>query len=190
MRPACPPHQVAIEYAHEEIFDFLVNNSPPNLQLLAYCAKGDADAAQRMAVENPGIVRQLSEADLRQLIHAAWTGKAEIVRLMAALGFDLRIRDDDLMTPLHAAAFQGFANVIAVLLEADDDAPLDWLNGYGGTPLTTCLYGRQHNWRSDGDYRASLRLLVEAGSEVKAEWLPTGDDEVDAILRSGLNVEC
>ena len=184
------PHQVAIEYAHEEIFAFLVNNSPPDLQLLAYCAKGDADAAQRIAAENPGIVRQLSEGDLRQLIHAAWTGKAEIVRLMAGLGFNLHIRDDDLMTPLHAAAFQGFANVIAVLLEADDDAPLDWLNGYGGTPLTTCLYGRQHNWRSDGDFPASLRLLVEAGSAVKAEWLPTGDDEVDAILRAGLNVEC
>lgn len=109
---------------------------------------------------------------------------------MAGLGFNLHIRDDDLMTPLHAAAFQGFANVIAVLLEADDDAPLDWLNGYGGTPLTTCLYGRQHKWRSDGDFPASLRLLVEAGSAVKAEWLPVGDDEVDAILRAGLNVEC
>ena len=69
-----------------------------------------------------------------QLIHAAWTGKADVVALMASLGFDLHIADDDRMTPLHAAAFHGFADVIRILLEADENPPLDKLNGYGGTP--------------------------------------------------------
>ena len=120
------------------------------------------------------------------MIHAAWTGKADAVDLMAALGFDLHIRDDDLMTPLHAAAFHGFADVISVLLAADDKPPLDWLNGYGGTPLGTCMYGRQHSWRAEGDFPASIKLLVEAGSEINADWLPTGDAEVDAALRAGI----
>ena len=105
---------------------------------------------------------------------------------MAALGFNLHIRDDDAMTPLHSAAFHGFAGVTEALLQADDDPPLDWLNGYGGTPLTTCLYGRNHSWRSDGDFPASLQLLAAAGSEVKAEWLPTGDEAMDAVLRDVL----
>ena len=76
--------------------------------------------------------------------------------------------------------------MIAVLLDADAAPPLTWLNGYGGTALTTCLYGRQHTWRSDGDFPASVKLLVDAGSEVRAEWLPTGDEAIDAILQTRL----
>ena len=105
---------------------------------------------------------------------------------MAALGFDLHIRDDDDMTPLHWAAFHGQAGVITALLDADADPPLGWLNAFGGTPLTTCLYGARHSWRGDGDHAASLKLLVEAGSEVKADWLPHPDEAFDGILRAGL----
>lgn len=180
------PHQVALEFERADIFEALIKQSPTNVRLLAYCAAGDREAAQRIAAAQPDIVPQLAEGDRRQLIHAAWTGKADVVSLMASLGFDLHIRDDDAMTPLHAAAYHGFADVIGALLAADDDPPLDWLNGYGGTPLTTALYGRQHTWRDDGDFPASLRLLVDAGSEVRAEWLPTGDEATDDALRAGL----
>ena len=181
------PHQVALEYRHDAIFVYLIEQSPADVQLLAFCAQANAEAARRIAVENPRLVAGMPAADRRQLIYAAWTGDVEVVRLMASLGFDLHIYDDDKMMPLHAAAFHGFADVIAALLEADDEPPLAWLNGYGGTPLTTCLYGRRNSWRDDGDFPASFRLLVDAGSEVRAEWLPTGDDSVDAILRSGLD---
>ena len=178
------PHQAALEYGRVEIFDRLIALSPPDAQLLSYCAGGNADGAQRIAEANPEIIPQLADDDRRQLIHAAWTGKANVVELMASLGFDLHIRDDDAMTALHAAAFHGFADVIRALLDADEAPPLDWLNGYGGTPLATCLYGRRHSWRGDGDFPASVKLLVEAGSEVKAEWLPTGDEAIDEALRS------
>ena len=180
------PHQVALESGQDDIFDHLVGQSPLDVKLLAYCAQGNALAARTIVSERPDLAAGLPEADQRQLIHAAWTGKAEVVRLMASLGFNLHIRDDGAMTPLHSAAFHGFAAVIEALLQGDDDPPLDWLNGYGGTPLTTCLYGRNHSWRSDGDFPASLQLLAAAGSEVKAEWLPTGDDEMDDVLRAAL----
>lgn len=180
------PHQVALECEQREIFARLVAQSPTDVQLLAYCAAGDREAAQRITAAHPDIVPRYADGDRRQLIHAAWTGKVDVVALMASLGWDLHILDDDLMMPLHAAAYHGFAEVIRALLEADNDPPLDWLNVYGGTPLTTALYGRQHTWRSDGDFPASLRLLVEAGSEVKAEWLPSGDEAIDKILRAGV----
>ncbi|MCY3979927.1 MAG: hypothetical protein OXG23_17640 [Chloroflexi bacterium] len=177
------PHQAALEYGRAEIFTKLIDSSPPDVQLLAYCAQGNREAAGQIAEVNPEIVAELADRDRRQLIHAAWTGKADVVELMASLGFDLHIVDDDAMTPLHAAAFHGFADVIRALLDADEAPPLDWLNGYGGTPLATCLYGRQHSWRSDGDFPASVKLLVNAGSAVKAEWLPTGDKALDEVLR-------
>ncbi|MCY3865166.1 MAG: hypothetical protein OXG68_06975 [Chloroflexi bacterium] len=180
------PHQVALEYERADIFDALIKQSPTDVTLLALCARGDREAAQRIAEAHPEILPQLAEGDRRQLIHAAWTGKADVVALMASLGFDLHIRDDDAMTPLHAAAFHGFADVIGALLDTDDDPPLDWLNGYGGTPLATCMYGRAHSWRGDGDFPASMKLLVDAGSEVRAEWLPTGDEAIDDALRAGI----
>ena len=180
------PHQVALEYGHDEIFAYLIERSPSDVQLLAYCAQANAEAARRVVEDNPEIVANMADADRRQLIYAAWTGNVAVVKLMASLGFDLHIYDDDKMMPLHSAAFHGFADVIAALLEADDEPPLDRLNGYGGTPLTTCLYGRNNSWRKDGDYLASLKLLIEAGSEVRAEWLPTGDETIDAVLRAGI----
>ncbi len=179
-------HQVALEYERDNIFAFLIEQSPIDAQLLAYCAQANADAASRIVFEYPGLIANLSDVDCRQLIYPAWTGNVEVVKLMASLGFDLHVYDDDKMMPLHSAAFHGFADVIAALLEADDNPPLDWLNGYGGRPLTTCLYGRNNSWRKDGDYPASLKLLIEAGSEVRAEWLPTGDETIDAVLRAGV----
>ena len=180
------PHQVAIELGQSDILDFLIVQSPQDIQLLAHCAAGNRDQAMRIHRDNPDLVASLPEREQRQLIHAAWTGKADVARLMAELGFNLHIADDDKMTPLHAAAFHGFADVIAVLLAADKSPPLSELNAYGGTPLTTCLYGSQHSWRKDGDFPVSIQLLVEAGSEVRANWLPTGDEAVDAALRLGL----
>ena len=180
------PHQVALECEQSEIFARLLAQSPLDAQLLAHCAQGDREAARRIASAQPDMVANYAADDRRQLIHAAWTGKADVVALMASLGFDLHIRDDDAMTPLHAAAFHGFADVIRALLEADEDPPLDWLNGYGGSPLATCLYGRAHSWRGDGDFPASVKLLVDAGSAVKAEWLPSGDAAIDEALRAGI----
>ncbi len=183
------PHQVALEVGRDDIFARLLKQSPPDIELLARCAEANAEAARQIVAAQPDIVAQLTAGQRRQLIHAAWTNKADSVQLMAALGFDLHISDDDKMTPLHAAAFHGFADVIRVLLEADDEPPLSWLNGYGGTPLTTCLYGRQHSWRDDGDFPASMKLLVEAGSEVRADWLPTGDEAIDDVLKRALDAD-
>ena len=183
------PHQAALEYGHDEIFALLTARSPIDAQLLAHCAAGAEDAARQIVAANPGIVAQVSAADSRQLIYAAWSNQIEVARLMASLGFDLHVIDDDRMTPLHAAAFHGFVEVIQALLEADEEPPLDWLNGYGGTPLATCLYGKRHGWRGDGDYPASIKLLVDAGSEARADWLPSGDDAIDEIFSAALEAQ-
>lgn len=177
------PHEVALFYGHSEIFDYLTGQSPPDVKLLAYCAAGNTEAARRIARQNPALLSQLQATDHRQLLHAAGTGRLAQVKLMAGLGFDLHVRDDDAMTPLHWAAFHGCRAVLAYLLEIDSEPPLTWLNGYGGTPLSTCLYGSQHSWRHGGDHAACLQLLVAAGSEVNPGWLPTGDPAFDAILK-------
>ena len=72
-------HQVAMLFGHEEILAYLLAQSPPDVQLLAHCAAGDADAARRIVDEHPGLVAALPEADQRQLLQAAWAGNIEAV---------------------------------------------------------------------------------------------------------------
>lgn len=59
----------------------------------------------------------------------------------------------------------------------------------GGTLLDNCLYGSLLGWSCETsacDYPAAIRLLLEAGARVRPEYLPTGLDDVDAVLREHL----
>ncbi len=181
------PHQVALQFEKTEIFTLLIEASPPELQLLAYCAKADDDSAKMLLNRYPNLLDKIRQADQQQLIHAAWNRETDALKLMLDLGFDPHIIDAEKMTPLHRASFHGFSEIVTLLLEADANPPLDQLNDYGGTPLTTCLYGSRHSWRDDGDFETTLRLLVSAGSPIQAEWIPTGNDAFDVILREGLS---
>lgn len=179
------PHQVALQFEHHDIFTYLVEQSPRDVQLLAYCANGDDTRASALLQAHPDLINNIAMRDQQQLIQAAWNRKTEAVKLMLKLGFDPHLQDAEKMTALHRAAFHGFDEIVALLLAADDDPPLDWLNAYDGTPITTCLYGFRHSWRKDGDFKKTVALLIDAGSPFKAEWLPI-DDELDDILRRGI----
>jgi hypothetical protein len=55
---------------------------------------------------------------------------------------------------------------------------------YNGTPLNWCVHGAVHGWEKDrGDFAGVARLLLEAGERVDPAVLPTGRDDVDAVLR-------
>ena len=56
---------------------------------------------------------------------------------------------------------------------------------YDGTPLGWCLYGAVVGWARDrGDFPATVKLLLEAGETFEPTVLPTGRDDVDAVLRA------
>lgn len=179
------PHQVALQFEHDDIFQYLTEQSPLHVKLMAYCANGDVQPAKKLINDNPHLIDNLAERDQRQLLQAAWTRATSALKLMIDLGFDLHLQDAENMTALHRAAFHGFDDCVKLLLDADDKPPLDWLNNYGGTPLTTALYGFRNSWREDGDFLKTVELLIDAGSEFKAEWLPI-DDTLDPILRKGI----
>jgi hypothetical protein len=55
--------------------------------------------------------------------------------------------------------------------------------------LDNCLYGALHGWSCDSspcDYATTVQLLIDAGERVRPEYLPTGLDDVDAVLRAHL----
>jgi hypothetical protein len=64
------PHDVAREFGHEEI-NLLMEHSPADVKLIAACWAGDENAVKLLVAENPGPARGLTEADRRQVAHAA-----------------------------------------------------------------------------------------------------------------------
>ena len=177
------PHQVAREFGNGRAFSYLLEKSPAQVQLLVACECGDRDLAEQLLADDPGAVRELPEGYRRLLADAAWEGEVESVRLMLDLGFDPHATGDHDSTPLDRAAFHGYGEIVELLLAADPQPPLARRNEFGGTPISTCLFGNIHGWVTDTDYPRALRALLEAGSEFNPEWLPHPDRELDAILR-------
>src|SRR5262249_56739786 len=106
------------------------------------------------------------------------------VLLMLDLGFDPLAPGVCRWEPIRWAAFHGNAELVRRLLR--HTPPLNAPDpSYGGTPLGQCLYGSVHGWQK-GDFPTTVRLLVEAGHRIDPATLPTGRDDVDAVLREGL----
>ncbi len=93
-------------------------------------------------------------AELPALVRAAWHGDSgEVSRLLAGSA-ELQTSSDG-WTALHAAAVQGHADVVAILLAAGAD--VDALDEYGSTPLLNA---------AGPSNAASVALLLEAGADL------------------------
>src|SRR5690606_3906685 len=110
------------------------------------------------------------------------------VRLMFDLGFDPHVPTVHRSTPLDRASHHGYADIVALLLQRDPKPPVNFLNEFGGTPLSACLYGATHGWKTGNpqDHLRTVQLLLEAGSAIDPTWLPTGNDSADLVLRRWL----
>jgi hypothetical protein len=86
---------------------------------------------------------------------------------------------------LDRASFHGYADIVATLLSLDPHPPLAQENEFGAIPLGTCIYGSLNGWRTGHpqDHVRTLTLLLEAGSPLDPTMLPTGNDELDAVMR-------
>ncbi|HLI61444.1 MAG TPA: ankyrin repeat domain-containing protein [Solirubrobacteraceae bacterium] len=163
-------------------------------RLLEAIATGDADAARSLAGAVPGLVDRLEPSDHEALVEAAERGNIASVRLMLELGFPIDARrqatDDDGATALHAAAYAGAADTVALLLDHGAEVtsrdtrwasqPLDWaLVGSGEAPESAVA----------PDWVRSAALLLDAGAPT--DELAVGDggpkqpsDAVVELLRS------
>ena len=143
----------------------------PVERLLEAIVTGDGDAARSLAAADPGLVRRLEPADRAALVAAAEHGNLASVGLMLELGFPIEARreatDDDGATALHAAAWAGSAETVALLLDHGADLgardtrwqsqPLEWaLVGSGEAPDSA----------PEPDWVATVALLLDAGASL------------------------
>jgi ankyrin repeat protein len=174
---------VAIALGYDEIVEQLQRHASPAQRLLAACAKADRAAAAAVVASHPNVVAGLTNEQKKLIVDKAHANDTAAVELMLDLGFDPLARGVDGWEPIRWAAFHGNAKLVKQLLA--HNPPLNVPDpSYGGTSLGQCLYGAMHGWSCEaGDFATTVRLLLEAGERADPTDLPTGRDDVDAVLR-------
>jgi ankyrin repeat protein len=105
--------------------------SDPVDGLLEAALAGDGDSARRLLAADPGLLGRLESAELATLVNAAERGSTPAVALMLELGFPIGTHRDGIddaeagASALHAAAWAGAADTVALLLERGRAAPAD-----------------------------------------------------------------
>ena len=178
------PLYLAAELGHAEIYALLAAQSAPAERFLAACLAADSPTVRKMLAENPEIVRSLPPDQMRTIADAAWDHKTEAVRLMLEMGFDIEARGSEDSTALNRAAVRGFADLIELLLA--HGASRDARNAYGGDALGACLWGADNFRDPNGDYVASVRLLIAAGATLEDRAYPRMNAQVNAVLKRAL----
>jgi ankyrin repeat protein len=137
----------------------------PTEGLLRAIVRGDAATAGGLLDADPTLVEHLRAEDLALLVAAAEHGNIAAVQLALDLGFPITTRGDDGATALHAAAYAGSAETVALLLARGAD-----LNArdtrWQSTPLEWASEGRDDTPGSAPapDWEATMSLLRDAGT--------------------------
>jgi len=182
------PADVARKFGHLEVADMLVSYLSPTGRLIDALWSGDGMRAHAEIARNPNAISNLHPADRTLLAAAAWWYRPESVQLMLEVGFDPHVTGTHLSTPLDRASFHGYADIVKTLLERDPNPPLTQENEFGAIPLRTCVYGSMNGWKTGfpQDHIRTLTLLLVSGSPLDPTMLPTGNDDLDAVMRDWL----
>ena len=162
--PNRTPHQVARDFGHEAICQYLTEHSPRELKLAQAFELGDEETVRGLLAERPTISETLTEQDRRRLPDAAQNNNANAVRLMLQAGWPVDARGEYDMTALQWAAWHGNAGMVREILAYGPRLELDC--DHGITALGSALHGSMNGWHRDtGDYAATVEELLQAGAK-------------------------
>lgn len=168
------PHQVARDFGREDIFQFLMEQSPEDVKLSQACQLGDESLFRTMLARRPDMARTLSEQERRELADAAQNNNTNAVRLMLSSGWPVDARGEYQMTPLQWASWHGNAEMVREILRYRPQLELSC--DHGITALGSALHGSVNGWHRDtGDYVATVEALLSAGAKA-----PKVTDDLEA----------
>jgi ankyrin repeat protein len=110
-------HQVAKDFGHEHVLQFLMARSPDEVKLIAACWLGDEALLHALLATASNFAARWREEDRRQLAHAARNNDLTAVRLMLTAGLPVEARGQHNATSLHWAAFHGNAEMVELILQ-------------------------------------------------------------------------
>jgi hypothetical protein len=184
----CYAHQVAAAKGHTELLEFLRSQSDLPTQFLVACVMADRPAAEAIRAAHPAVISTLPDADKELLARYCWETNADIdaVRLMLDVGFPIDFPERSHgYTPLHNAAWGGFADLVDLLLERGHRTDLRDPT-YHGTALDWAIHCCIHDGRHpEGQYGRVAAALVAAGCPWDRSRYPTGHSEIDDALCQG-----
>ena len=158
----------------------------PAERFLARLAGGDETGARAVLAEHPDLWSGVTDRDrTRQTEFAMRRDALPTLRAMAALGFDVDLPGEGGMPPVHAAAWWGHAETVAMYIGRG--ARLDGINDFGGDALGTAVHGSANCLgRRDGDYERTVRALLDGGAAIRPEagHLEMGSEAVTAMLEA------
>jgi ankyrin repeat protein len=176
------PHQVAKKFGHQHVLDYLISQSPPEVQLVNYCWMHDEPAVKRLLAQHPNLPSKLPAADPAALPNAARERNHFALRLFLEVGFPIDARGQHNATALHWASWHGDAAAVQLLLERN--APLELIDAdFKATPLGWAMHGSENSWhRADGNYPEVARLLLKAGPKLPPQI--SGSREIQAAIKA------
>ena len=182
------PADVARKFGHPEVVERILSCLSPKARLVDALWCGDGERAHRELALDPEAIQKLEPHEKSLLAAAAWWYRPASVRLMLEVGCDPHVTGAHRSTPLDRASFHGYADIVEMLLTLDPQPPLSQQNEFGGTPFEACVYGSLNGWKTGHtqDHARTLRLLMNAGSSVDPTIVPTGNDELDLVIREWL----
>lgn len=182
------PADVARKFGHDEVAELIVSKLSPKAGIIDALWCGDEARTRRELALHPTALKDLQPNEHSLMAAAAWWHRPDSVRLMLDFGFDPHVPGVHRSTPLDRASFHGYADIVEMLLSRDPAPPILHENEFGGVPLNACIHGSLHGWETGHphDHVRTLTLLLRAGSPLEPAMLPTGNDELDAVMRAWL----
>jgi ankyrin repeat protein len=120
--------------------------------------------------------------------HLASVHNISAVRGLLAAGLPVDARGEHGGTALHWACWKGYADLVKLLL--DHHAAMDIKDEAFHAPPSGWLHHGTQNCRDgNGEYAEIARLLIAAGAPMEGCNSPTGNAEVDAVLREHKLIE-
>ena len=120
--------------------------------------------------------------------HLAAVHNTAAVRALLLGGLPIDARGEHGGTALHWACWKGYADLVKLLI--DHNASLDITDhSFHAPPSGWLHHGTQNCGEPGGDYAEVARLLVAAGAPMEGCNTPTGNAEVDAVLRQHKLIE-
>jgi hypothetical protein len=151
----------------------------PVSEAMLAVARGASVAPPEAPPPMPGIAGTDSRWVLGQL---ALLGRTEVVRALLDAGVPVDSRGWSNFTPLEQAAMHGRIDTVRLLIERGADLQDCAFDDEEPTPLDAAVWAWRNNRVGDGDYDATVALLIAAGPPTR-HTPPTGNARIDTLLK-------